>query len=151
MNKKTFLSGVAAALCCVSISVQANSLIKAFTTFGSGAPLYTLHVTTPYDQEIVLDEVRAYLGMSQSNPCSDLVMVADEKSDGYQTFVEKSGSYAIQGDELNDIGAVISCVRFDTIYHGKTYSTGNIRLVYNNSTHKYTGAMPSSGTINYSK
>lgn len=149
MNKKALLGGVAAVLCSMSLAVQANPIIKAFTTFGAGAPLYTLTVHTPYDQEIVLEEVRAYLGLSTTSPCSDMVLVADQKSDDYQTFVEQSGTYAIQADELKGLGVVVSCVRFETVYHGKTYSTGNIRLHYDNNSQSYTGAIPSSGTINY--
>ena len=127
----------------VSTSVFAKSFLNA----SSSGALYTLSVMTPNGQDIFLDTARDYAGSSK-NRCSDLSLLKDHTGSAYLWM--ESGELPFDSEIINrNVGPNKTCFKIDFIYAGKLYSTGPVKLFWDNDKQAYTKASPHSGVINF--
>lgn len=149
MNKKLI---AAIALCTFSLTsslVIANLLHR---TPNMGAATYgntILYVsitgrTDGYDEEtgergIKVEAVSQSVGYSTIAPCTDLSTTIYPDRD----LVLLPGGIGYSSDDLvEDIGIGATCIKMAAIKNGKIYSTGKIRLFFDDYNFDYTDAKP---------
>jgi len=122
-----------------------NSMAVA-TPKNTGPDILTFTIITPHNQSITLKNFKDYVGISTSEPCSDLKLY---ESDDEQHESEP-GDYGTKSDDIYySYGKGISCIRQDIDYNGKTYSTGNIIVQWDAANQIYVNAIPNHVTIDF--
>ena len=88
---------------------------------------------------------RYYTGISQSDPCSDLIFYTSFSFTGISTWDHKFDSSAIIGY----FGPRLTCIKEDIVWNDKLYSTGNIQVLWDEKTYSYVAATPSQVTFDF--
>jgi hypothetical protein len=98
--------------------------------------------TTEYSEQL-------YFGTSTSAPCSDLKPFGQALKN---TMKFHKANYVTTSSDLVDTFPVpATCVAFDISMNGNNYSTGNIKVLWDESSKSYTAATPNKIEIDVSK
>jgi len=151
MKKRTILALLFAAgtLLTAASSLAAPRAMKLpsrMAVGGGGAVIGTTTYITPGNAEIILDEVSVFAGKS----CSSMTKITDLHSSPDTEWVADSEQVSFTSEDIIEgVGPGMGCVREDDVYHGKTVSTGPIRLIWDSNAGQYTHAYPRSTVMNY--
>ncbi|MDR3476455.1 MAG: hypothetical protein P4M14_00305 [Gammaproteobacteria bacterium] len=91
-------------------------------------------------------EQKEYVGRSTTQPCSDLTLYTNEK---FEAEIEPVQTTVSSDDFVYYPGPGYSCFRGDMIIAGKTYSTGNIQVVWDSVNQAYVDANPKEVAIHF--
>ena len=125
------------------------ALMSSFQSSASGTPVYTLTSITPNGGLYQLDDVRVFIGLSSTSPCSDLMSIGSVPSDN---LVVMNGDEQLYSKDFQDFvinGSQVTCMKMDMIAQGKTYTTGNMQLVWNHGVVER--VIPNHSTMDFTK
>jgi hypothetical protein len=154
MNKNKAFSLLSAAF----ISIISTSTITAKpqellvdSTPSQGAPLYSMTTTTPGGIDSIIDEVKVFIGKKNAEgTCNPNYPIEDRKTtEGKTLYVYNETDYLTANNIANAFGEEQGCFKVEMIYNGKTYSTGNVALVWDTTSHQYVAAIPSTGAMDF--
>jgi hypothetical protein len=144
---KLFLTILVMTSFCVPIyAFQIKHLKHTLKTNNSPA-LFTFIITTSDGKSFeALADQTEYVGKSTTKPCSDLVLLDREKD----TIEIEPEMITVTSDDFIDYpGPGYSCFRGDMVIAGKTYSTGNIQLLWDPVNKMYLSANPKEVTMRF--
>lgn len=127
---KTFLTSIICASFC--LPSYANTPILLSVEAGNGA------------QSGIIN---GYAGTSTSAPCSDLTLIYHSDM-GKNIYIKPGTINTTSNDLIKHPGPGYACMRTDLIIAGKTYSSGNIQLTWDEVNHVYTDANPNRVVLN---
>jgi hypothetical protein len=93
--------------------------------------------------------VEDFKGISTTEPCSDLTLVKNYYS--VRSEVVPMNEAIISYDLLFGYGPAATCIKTEITLNGMVFSTGNIKLIWDEGSKTYTAAEPSSVTVDLSK
>jgi hypothetical protein len=147
---------IAFALTCLLATFNATAQPLFFTkntnaainTHDLSAPIVTVHVLVyhPYTSEF---SEQHFIGTSASAPCSDLKAITQNDMTNITGYVTASNFKLTSAKIISEFGSALTCIRADVTManNNHVYTSGNIQLMWNNTSSTYTSAIPSTITM----
>lgn len=153
--KKTIYMGLMLAAAVVANSASAKTMLTAggmhTAAAANSGPIMSYNVVTPEGKDFPIEELRIYAGTSAS-ACSDLHVVGDYRADSYESMYVENGSDTVGSEDIAElVGPKATCIKWDVIAGGKTYSSDNIKLEWSDLLNEYVKANPSSFSIDFTR
>ena len=132
------------------IAVNANASLLSGTA-DSGKVLGTTTSITPNNEPLAYDSVAFLVGYSVVAPCSDLQVVREIHNDNEKSHPIEPMTMEATSDGYLSFGSGLTCFKVDSFVDAKQYSTGNIMLTWEESTHEYTAMSPRNVVMDFTK
>jgi hypothetical protein len=115
----------------------------------TGPIVLTIHAKSEKIYHFTSYSNQFYSGSSQTAPCSDLNLWVQD--DNHWTTLRDDTVELFSDDIVYHFGRSATCIKEDIIWRGNSYSTGNIQVLWDESTSSYIAATPDKVIIDFDK
>ena len=147
--RKLIFSVLLLLTCLFASHVYAKLPMSSMIRAQSEPVLLHMETITPKNRAIDFDEVIFSGGYETNGNCdySQTAYASEETPEDLKNATTTSDDFT--SDDIKAMfGGENVCMKFDVIYQGNTFSTGDIHFIWNNNKEAYVEAIPSHVTLN---